>query len=357
MSLDGFARTLRDRMPWAVAQIVLNEIELPKSRGWDSTVERLSRDDPSFDGKEAPLQRALIEHLLCGEKLTRFYKLGDDAIATLRRAFVGAEAPESPFRETYPVTLREELLAMLPNGQTLVSVETNEDGIAALFASVRLVTLRERIDRLTLPAAVAEALGDFDDIFGSKTVKLQATDVLWIPHVGNYVDIRIDFPDGMHQDVGEAAHARTRQTVNEFVGEELLPTPVNLFPLINQIYATPGEGRVVEMCFGTTTRSVKHEKMRRGTTCLRDELYHVGGKAALAVPIEPYRLSVEWPILLSGELAAMPELSLNAHSRAGGSISPTILSAPIRRCRGISDFEHVRAKIEHYLELEAIEPG
>lgn len=338
-------------MPWNVAQSVLTEIELPKSRGWDKTVERLSRHDPALEDKAEPLRRAVIEHLVCGEKLTRFYKLSDQQLSTLRQAIDVVEVPDSAFRETYPIALSEELLPMLPNGQSLVAVERTGDGTAALFASVRVVTVRELIDRSTLPTAVAEALDDFDEIFGAKTARRQAIDVLWIPHEGNYVDVRVDFPDGMHIDVGEAAHARTRESINRIVGSELLPTPTNLFSLIRQIYSSPGEGRVVELCFGTTTRSVKHEKMRRGAVCLRDELYHVGGKAALAVPIEPYRLSVEWAVHESGELVATPELSLNSHLRAAGAISPTIHSGTIRRCRGLSDFEHVRSRIVHYLDL------
>jgi hypothetical protein len=67
-----------------------------------------------------------------------------------------------------------------------------------------------------------------------------------------------------------------KRTLHTLLGAEPLGTPVNLFPLIDTLYRS-NEGRVVELGFGTTTASLKHERMRRTQTCLRKETYHKGG--------------------------------------------------------------------------------
>jgi hypothetical protein len=77
----------------------------------------------------------------------------------------------------------------------------------------------------------------------------------------------------MHRDVGEAAQNRIRMELATLVKADNLSSPVNLFPLINEMYKAQGEGTVVELAFGTTTASLKREKMRRRAACLREEAY------------------------------------------------------------------------------------
>jgi hypothetical protein len=122
--------------------------------------------------------------------------------------------------------------------------------------------------------------------------------------------------------------------------------------LINQIYKSATEGQVVELAFGTTTASLKHERMRRRAMCLRKEAYHIGGKAALAAPIEPYRLSVVWKLPLANGFST-PELGLYSSSFAAGSRNPTLTDAVIRKCMGANDFAHVESRIEHFLSTLA----
>lgn len=184
----------------------------------------------------------------------------------------------------------------------------------------------------------------------SNTFANQAMDVVWIPSSGNVIDIRIDFPQGMHRDVGEAAQAAVRSEFFKLIGaDDSLGTPVNLFPLINAIYRAPKEGTVVELAFGTTTASTKHEKMRRKAHCLREETYHKGGKAALSTPIEPYRLSVHWRRKIGRDKFSVPELSLHSSGRASADTRPELIDAVIRNCMGADDFDYVKSRMEHYL--------
>jgi hypothetical protein len=193
---------------------------------------------------------------------------------------------------------------------------------------------------------------EYEEVYGLKQIRHQAMDIVWIPTHGNYIDVRIDFPQGMHRDVGEAAQAFVKSEFLKLIGDDGLSVPVNLFPLINKIYRTPKEGVVVELAFGTTTASSKHEKMRRKAQCLREETYHKGGKAALNTPIEPYRLSVLWKILIGQKKYSTPELSLNSSSRMSADAQPALVDAVIRNCMGRADFDHVKSRMEHFLSVK-----
>lgn len=195
----------------------------------------------------------------------------------------------------------------------------------------------------------AEEFSGFDEIIAVKHRKMHSLDAVWIPNNGDYVDVRVDFPAGMYRRNGEAAHLQVASAVAGLMGTDVLQTPINLFPLIDMIYQSAGEGRVVEMSFGTTTSSIKNEKMRRTRASLRDETYHVGGLTALGTPIEPFSLSVAWQRQFSSGRFSHPELSLHSTSRVSGQANPELFDAAITRCMGYDDYDFVRSRIVHYL--------
>ncbi len=348
MDMAEIARSMRARMPWPVGQRVLRENEVPRGHGWDKTVERLSGKDVKSRAKEKNVAADLKEHLLCGEKLVRFYEVGKKTKAAMTEAMLKAKLPKSAFKDAYPILLSEDELEAQSTNPTLIAVEEMDDGVAAVFASVRSVQLREPLAREELPDDVAEALAHYDEIVGIKNVRHEAIDVASIPTEGPHINVRIDYPNGMHRDVGVAAQSRIKAEVATLVKTDNLTSLVNLFPLINEMYKAQHEGTVVELAFGTTTASLKHEKMRRRAACLRDEAYHKGGKAALRAPIEPYRLSIVWKLPLADGFSA-PELGLHSSSIVAGSAEPVLTDALIRKCMRVRDFAHVEERIEHYL--------
>ena len=294
------------------------------------------------------LELALKQHILCGEKSTRFYRMNRTKMDALRNAASQATASNNRFHRVYPAQLDDEEIAGRIHAPTLAAVEQNEDGLGLVFASTRALHKREHIEPATLGEDAASALEDYDEVIGISLKKYQAMDVVWIPHSGNYAEVRIDYPKGMHADTLEAAHNSTKILFSELVSEGGLPNPVNLFPLIEKIYNAPNEGHVVELGFGTTTGSLKHEKMRRGGLCLRRETYHRGGKNALTTPIEPYNLSVRYRVTL-GAAISHPELSLHANARIAAAANPTIHEMTVRGCMGAADYDHVRDRVEHFL--------
>jgi len=346
MEMAEIARTMRARMSWPVAQRVLRERDIPRSHGWEKTIAALSDETTDFSAKIDEGLEALVEHHLCGEKLVRIFEIDKDVKAQLLKKIAKLPIPKTTFSEKYPLYLSETELEAAPEKPTLVAIEKKHSGIGLIFASARVITTREVIADSKLKDGVAD---QYDEVYGLKEVRHQAMDIVWVPAKGNHVDVRVDFPLGMHRDVGEAAHAVVASRFHEIIGLDLLSQPVNLFSLINRIYSKPKEGMVVELGFGTTTASNKLEKMRRKNLCLREEIYHIGGKAALETDIEPYRLSVVWKVPIGGKKFSLPELGLNTTSRISSSALPVMTGMIIRNCMGSFDFDHVRDRVEHFL--------
>lgn len=343
-------------MPWSVGQLVLSESSISRARGWDATVERLCSSGSRSDAKLDELATSLKEHLLCGEKLIRFYELSSAEKDELLQHIHTTALPEGPAVNAYPALLSVEDMASHPSGLQLVSVEHRENGTALVYSSIRTITQRVEISKTELSQSAAEELSDFEEIYAVKNTKLQAIDTLWVPNGGNYVDVRVDYPLGMLRQTGEIAQLKVCEAVVGLVGKDILGTPLNLFPLIDQIYKAKDEGTVVELAFGTTTASIKHEKMRRRHSDLRNENYHVGGKAALNTPIEPYKLSVVYKRRISERKSSTPELSLHSSVRISGKTQPVLTDAVVRKCIGFDDFDHVRSRIEHFLSINPQAP-
>ncbi|WGD29405.1 hypothetical protein AncyloWKF20_16750 [Ancylobacter sp. WKF20] len=337
-------------MPWNVGQKILSFLELPRGQGWDKTVEKIIAEGENLDEYRNRVLEYLIKHYQCGEKMLRLHSvdraIGEQIASAIRDAVI----PPSSFLEHYPALVPSDQLNGLSTTPTLVNVTVGDGGTVATFASVRVLSVREELEREDFPEEAADALSRFDELVGIRHVKWQAMDVVKISPDFTEIDVRVDAPLGMPSTAGDVVHALIRKELALMTVGDLLPQPMNLFPLIDRIYKAEGEGIVVELAFGTTTASLKHEKMRRRRTCLRQEAYHRGGKRALASDIEIHRLSVLWPLPL-GRALSRPELTLSASARSAGATHPILTNAMIRNCADDTEFEHVRSRMLHFYRL------
>ena len=99
MDIAALIGSMRLRMPWPVGQRILRENDLPRGHGWENTVERLTDPEADYSDKSDAIASALKEHLLCGEKLVRFYDVSKKASVEMRGALRGAKIAESSFRD------------------------------------------------------------------------------------------------------------------------------------------------------------------------------------------------------------------------------------------------------------------
>src|SRR3954453_9213525 len=102
MRLGQLVRTMEARMPWDVAQRVLTAHNLPKARGWEGTVKRLTAGEDSHRTAIPGLADAVRGHILGGEKLVRLYEMSPKDIRRLQKRLTSTEVPDSPFRRAYP---------------------------------------------------------------------------------------------------------------------------------------------------------------------------------------------------------------------------------------------------------------
>ncbi|GGE32391.1 hypothetical protein GCM10007276_07070 [Agaricicola taiwanensis] len=345
----NLAKSMQARMPFQIAQKILRQLDLDRGMGWEKTVQKIASDDLT-DEQVSSLEAALREHIFCGEKSVRFFHISDDERSLCQSSQFLEPIPESEFRKHYPASVPEDQLAGLPNKPILTAIETVGEDTAFVFCSVRTQTIREPIRPDQLPTETASDLfQSYEEIVGLKTKRIQAFDVIWIPGKSKLADARVDQPLGMLGEAAENAHIDLAEAFNKLVGQNIFSNPINLFPLIEKMYGDEKEGVVVELGFGTSTASVKQEKMRRQGACLRKESYHVGGKANLPTPIEPYRVSIMWKLPLRHDQFSTPELSLNSSVRIAGSAMPSMLSVNLRKCLGNSDYNFVRSRIASHL--------
>ncbi|SMC51765.1 hypothetical protein SAMN06297251_103125 [Fulvimarina manganoxydans] len=342
-------RSMRDRMPWTVGRKILEQHDVSRGRGWDNTLEKLADEDIDFSGVIEPVRLSLFEHTLCGEKLSRFYRVDSRTMSEFREAAFDLRPNDSIFRDKFPIVVDEDDLRGAPLGHTLIDVSQTDTGTAIIFSSVRSVMVREELHPEDFPLGSAAAKGNYDEIIGIKNKRVQGLDIVWLPEQGDIAEVRVDYPHGMLRNAGEYAHDKVRSHLMAELGRDYLGEPINLFPLISRMYHDHAEGSVVELAFGTTTASLKHEKMRRGSISLRDERYHRGGLAALSAPISPFKVSIEWERAIDERMRSKPELNLHSNSRTSGSEQPVLLDAVIRNCMGVEDYEFVRGRILQHL--------
>lgn len=342
--------SLAARLPWLLANRALKHIGLGSGQGWQKTVDRLAGTE--HPQAERFLSSILEDHILCGEKMTKVYRLPAEKTELLRQRINDLREGAGPFASLYPALMPEKELSEADEEPELVRVVRNDDGIGAIYSTVVNLTVRETIQPQTVEggARLAEM---YDEVIGLKYQPVQLFSVIWVSHAHDYLEIRTDFPRGMTQELGHQLQSQFRIIANNVAGEEIVVDPVDLFPLVNSMYSDASEGRVVQLGFNTSTGSVKNEKMRRSVVCLRNELYHVGGKKALSQPIQPFQVSIEWVLEPDG-LLMVPELTLAGTSRGahrvGGVVAgPVISAALIKNCLGSVDYGFVQDRILDHL--------
>lgn len=346
---SDLAASLEARVPFDVSKPMFELQGIARGRGWSGTVEKLV-DKNSLPGKKVDsLLEALKEHELAGEKLCRFYRAGATSIKRMRGKLKTAQVAKGAMQEAFPFLLSDTELKKLPLGQpALLAVDEVDGGIAAVFGSVRALRIREPVDPKLLPDGAASILANYDEVIGFKLIRHQALDVVWLPENGDVIDLRVDYPRGTHADIGRASQNSAMAAFDNLVGGNLFKAPLNLFPILSKMYDAAGEGRVVELAFGTTTRSIKHERMRVSVDCLRTELYHMGGKKSLKTPVRPYKVSIAYTVDLGGGVESRPELNLHTTSYVAENPNPQLYDAVVRKTVGLADYEHVRERILHF---------
>lgn len=346
MAAAEVIRSMRSRVPWTVAGQLLGAIGLQKSMGWRRTLSRVEAGELDYEDQYEALSDALEEHLISGEKLVRFFEVEDNAMAQLRLDVADLAIPGNAFSQAFPILLPEAALGAFGGHQPYLTAKVEYlTGTAVVLASARYLTTREAILPAELPDAAADELSEYEEIICVRHRRLEGIDVLWVPEDGNIIELRTDYPLGMHIRKGVTAAQQAQTRFQGMFGLAPFAAQLNLFPAIQGLYASVGEGRMVELGFMVSGSAQKLEKTRRDVECCREEAYHRGGVDALTTPIAPFRTSVLWEFPLAENVASEPEITLRGHSVQCADPDAFLGDMIVRNCVGIEDFAHVRDRV------------
>lgn len=342
-------RSMAARMPWPVGSLALFQHRLGRGRGWDNTVEKFRSPPKRAVDDLSDLTETLRQHVLAGEKLVCFYDVSSTERGQLIAALKKSIVPVSVAANKFPLMMTDAEMRSEPDGFSLVAIDEDHGNFYVVFSSVRVTSVRERLSTVNWPQSVVAQLDDFEEVVGVRNVRFHAFDVVVVPKINQPLEVRIDYPFGTQIEAAQIAQTLVRRAFEGLVAIQPFGVPVNLYPAISSMYGDDKEGIVVELAFSTTTGSLKHEKMRRRSADLRQEIYHRAGRQALTSPIEPYRVSIVWSLPVDKKRSSNPELSLNGSNRTSASVNPQMFNVIIRKCVGLSDYEHVRSRIAAHI--------
>lgn len=347
---QDLSRSLAARIPYAVSKSVFDLANLARGHGWDATKARI--EDPSFtpNGKIPLLVTALRNHILAGEKLCRFFRLASTDMVNLRKNINSIQQKSSLLGSFYPCLAPETQIKGLPlSTPEIISIEHMPDGVALVYASIRALKIKEELPTASINAKMGPSWNAYDELYGIRNVRQEAFSVVWVPNHGDIVEIRSDHLKGSNIESTRAEIDAVIYSLKQDTSINVSGFSINVFRTIDQFYCNVSEGKVVELAFGTTTRSLKHEKMRGHNDCLRRELFHVGGKSNLNQPIKPYRISISYNVEVSTGIWTSPELSIHSNSHMSDQISPSHYDILISKNMGVEDYEYVRDRIFLYI--------
>jgi hypothetical protein len=329
----------RDRIHWLPGKAVLERYGVPTANGWLNTIEEINLrdrlDEVDLDG----LYSAYVAHTCCGEKSVRFYDLGRTNALNLREYL---ESEDALNRLPQPLS-RSSLRKAKVGPPALVHVMRQGLGYYAVYATIRSREERIRISSDALPKDTAIFQG-YDELIAVRSVKYGAYGAIWVPDNGNTVEVRVDYRQGDTVHDLNSFHQLMYAALHTASGSASVIQPTYLHEAIKSLYDAKGDGVVTDLSFSTTTGSVKNERMR-SAQCLRDETFHVGGRAALKTEIEPYKIGLNWALRVDGTKEfTYPQLFLDGNINDGNAL----LSATIRKANTYKEYDWVRDKlIEH----------
>lgn len=341
MDVTQLLQALAARASWYDGRKILELADLEAGQGWERTLDRYDQLDVDAEQAET-LEDLLIEHIVAGEKMLQFYRITAAARRALLQRLRAHRVIATPMSESFPCLV--DMVALEPNRNdrpTPVRRVDRDDGLFFITSAIREYDERVNIPVDDLTPAARDQLEGYTQLIGIRRVRRQVFDVLWVPHNGA-ICIATDFPKGAPHDFCAPSQSALRTVIRRAIGEDI--ELCNLFPLIELCYESDW-GKVVELGFTTDTASVKHERMRQKRQCLREELFHVGGKQAVDGIIHPFHVSLDWQARYSVTLTGRPELTLHGTSRDLHQNVPTLYDATFRHGLNIRDLRVVKSRL------------
>lgn len=324
---------------------------IPTATGWDRLHEKFEIEKRKGVSEAREMDKTLqdiyLSTLTLGNRAVRLFEVPEEEVKTIFEIFSTLQPEESAYAETYPLPLSGMALKGAPEGLFLSEVRLEGEALSLIYCGRRTVEEREPRRRDEISKAAIHQFGwdEYDEFIFIKYNSIQVYEVIRVDLNRKLVELRAEDHTGV--DVTES--------INELqvkAGEILVSIPndrinfihpVNIFPAISSIYRDEAEGVVIDLGFTTATGSSKHEKMTRSKTDLREELFHVGGKAAIGGALTPFKIAVRWKgdENRPDEFAILPG-SIRQLGSAHPQLNHFVLRGPVTE-------EHMRERVDRVM--------
>jgi hypothetical protein len=346
MKFERTLENLRSRIQFSQARDFLSSEDISPAIGWKATIAALLNMKPPVDTAiVSTLNQALIDSYVAGRKSISIYEIDSDKIKSIRIALSATQISKNAFQSSFPYPIVDVNAAGLPSvGAWLPTAVINRpNGVALLLSAIRDYEVREPIDYSSLPQSARDLLDEYEQVVGLAKKRSQVFDALWIPSKGNRIASLVDLPEGVNKSFARLGHAAIRSYVTDTF--KIALKPIDLFDAVGGLYAAANEGSVVELGFATDGSGVKSAKMRRDNSCVRKDIFQIGGEAAVHNKIYPYRIAVRWKVKKSKKFTVEPELIFEGHARMLSMTSEKLTQATLARLWDTKDLEFVFNKI------------
>ncbi|MBL8263712.1 MAG: hypothetical protein JNM58_14940 [Xanthomonadaceae bacterium] len=348
MDVINLLTLLYGRAYWADARKMIAMSGLSPAQGWEKTLERYADEDTDQEAVDS-LSDFVKAHMISGDKSLQLYKFNLQQRALLLARYSSARVANADLADSFPSIRSLGSYSGLSEQPRLIYKEENEDGHYFFFGSVRTYEHREKLEISSFPDSVQSRFRGYTDVYGVRNVDHDAIDVIWVPSRGRVVVVASDSPREAGGAFCERGHVALRHFIRTALGEDV--SPLNLFHGIENVYRSDW-GKIVELSFTTETGSVKNEKMRLRKVCLRKELFHKGGVAAVSDNISPFHVSVDWLSGFGDDAKWRPEMTLHSGVRVLHSPNPSLYSAILRHSLSARDLKVLKSRLVRLIKRQ-----
>ena len=248
---------------------------------------------------ESEVERFLRDYHLHGDKWVTFLEVPEHSYDRLTTYLSGLQPESCQATSDFPLRMTDSVLATEETDVLqLVKVTTEHDVVSLIFSGIVSAESKDTVypDQYAtsgLPSAFAE----YEEIVLVRRRPSQYFPVIVFNKAQGLVQALVPSLGNMGAEdviLTNLVRKMNDLLVGEFKLDLQLARMRNLFPAIHNIYVQPAEGTVVELGFLTETGSAKLERMKE--LDLRQEPFHVKGKAAVSNSLLEFRLTVRWEI-------------------------------------------------------------
>lgn len=344
-----------DRLPWPLARLAFIASDLPTSTGGKASVQavlELYATQPAIVfPKIQKLNDWLKEAVACGSCLVTFFRCSASAKKKILRGLESALDSATLVESQYPLLGDSGDIDV----SNIVAVEKFDSGVSYIFETRRRFYQTTEIPATSLKDEVQALYPHLETLKGFKEITRVFYDSIFVTSDGDTLEVRMDTSGGMNGTDLDSARRNFITTLEKYAPNlfprKFFSSPINLFPLVDQVYSDKKDGDLVEMQFVTNTGFVRSAKRKKGLTDLRKERYHSAGVKAEKLILNPYKVANEYKVQMAKFVVTQPKMVLPGKYEMYRKSSIHLHYLFIQRALGHKDCEYVLARIRRRLAL------